>query len=751
MSSMSSSPAQPLAQLLNADDAPHSASIDLAADVLGLSVDGRIALPLCPAQMTKLRAEGRPAYVGLGEETLLDPSVRDTFEISPHQVHLEGGLWSRSLAAALKNLGETLGVPSPENLRAELHSMLIYGAGQFFAPHQDSEKHDDMVATLVVSLPSAHTGGELVIDDNGTLTSYPASREDLTLVAFYADRRHEVRPVRSGTRITLTFNVLLRASTQPQATHSIDGAAALIEEHFTQERTYYGRPLNAPTALAFLLDHEYSQHGLTSQRLKGADAGNVAILSAAARATECEWALALTDINEVRHAEESYDDGGFYDGDYYFDDNDDDLSDVDESDYGIGEIIDDSVIAVWWNDAESHGDIHFAFGPGEVSAATPTFEHTPYSSEYEGYMGNYGNTVDRWYRRAAFVMWPAQQGFSVRAAASTSWALRTIVNSIEDGELDRARTQTIAYLDVGADLTEQSLPSALEIARGVGKSELAAAILASAQVEMLTPASATALAALAPAYDGDFWAALRASWDQRKSSARWNRPMWVQEALLPLVRALQEVDADAVGEWLAEWMWEWVRETYRALLTEENVTRRTARLTDLGPTLAAILAATSEQRRKGVCEILAGENERALPLLLGTLISDAVPHFPPVDTVAAAAKAQLEGMLAEPVRAENDWAIPWVSPGGEDFDRLAAFLNSHDRILEWPLAAPRRRRIHSAIDHAGLPVTHRTRRKGSPFVLVLTKTPELFKREKRARHQAQHDLERLSSIFPSAQ
>ena len=31
---------------------------------------------------------------------------------------------------------------------------------------------------------------------------------------------------------------------------------------------------------------------------------------------------------------------------------------------------------------------------------------TPYASEYEGYMGNYGNTMDRWYRRAALVVWP---------------------------------------------------------------------------------------------------------------------------------------------------------------------------------------------------------------------------------------------------------------------------------------------------------------------------------------------------------
>jgi hypothetical protein len=37
----------------------------------------------------------------------------------------------------------------------------------------------------------------------------------------------------------------------------------------------------------------------------------------------------------------------------------------------------------------------------EVCCSTPSSDLTPYASEHEGYVGNYGNTVDRWYRRAA--------------------------------------------------------------------------------------------------------------------------------------------------------------------------------------------------------------------------------------------------------------------------------------------------------------------------------------------------------------
>ena len=63
----------------------------------------------------------------------------------------------------------------------------------------------------------------------------------------------------------------------------------------------------------------------------------------------------------------------------------------------------------------------------------------PYQSEYEGYMGNYGNTLDRWYRRAAVVMWPLDRAFAARAEAGSQWALSELGTRIEAGDLEGAR------------------------------------------------------------------------------------------------------------------------------------------------------------------------------------------------------------------------------------------------------------------------------------------------------------------------
>jgi hypothetical protein len=71
--------------------------------------------------------------------------------------------------------------------------MLVYGPGQFFAPHQDSEKADGMVGTLVVTLPSGAKGGVLTVEHAGRTESYRASKDVLSFVAFYADCRHDVR------------------------------------------------------------------------------------------------------------------------------------------------------------------------------------------------------------------------------------------------------------------------------------------------------------------------------------------------------------------------------------------------------------------------------------------------------------------------------------------------------------------------------------------------------------------------------
>ncbi|WP_182358951.1 2OG-Fe(II) oxygenase [Tomitella gaofuii] len=722
-----------------------TATLRLPARTLALSVDGLgvVPLPIRAPQAKKLISIAHPAHFGKGEETLLDTDVRDTWEVPAELVHLDGAGWDEELADALERLGETLGLQHGTRLRPEFHSLLVYGKGQFFAPHQDSEKHDGMVASLVVMLPSAHNGGELAIDDGGTIRQFQGSRDELVLVAFYADRRHQVLPVRTGHRVTATYNLVLETGSKPRFAGPADEASALLTEHFsTPVRSPYGRELGIPTRLAFLLDHEYSRHGLTPGLLKGADAERVALLRAAASAAECESALALAEVQETWDARPT---GSGY---RYYDDFDADDFDGGDDDYELGERVDGSVTLTWWDDAESPGTIRLPLRDEDVCAVTPSAMLQPYASEYEGFMGNYGNTVDRWYRRAALIVWPRTHASATRAEASPAWALGTVRQAIAAGDLERGRGAAEALAPYFDDLPADALPEALSVAAGVQDGGAASRILAPFTLEMVSVDIAPQLADLAHAYPTPWIRGLLRKWANGFRVGWRDYSGWVEATLPPLCRALEDADAHVVAESIVREMQEWLLTVARGRAGLRDRLVRTERLEKLGAAALAVLSVTDDASAATIAEEFRALGENAIPLLMEILRSEVPLHEQPFAAIAEATRQQLLGMTQETPRAPDDWSIPWSGGDDADAQRLAEFLHSASaRTLEWPLAKPRRQAIHQAIDDADLPVRHQTRRTGSPHTLVLTKTLDLFTREAERRRRAELDLAWLTSVL----
>jgi hypothetical protein len=54
-------------------------------------------------------------------------------------------------------------------------------------------------------------------------------------------------------------------------------------------------------------------------------------------------------------------------------------------------------------------------------------------------MGNWGNTLDRWYHRAAVVVWPRDQAFANRAETSPAWALDELAAMTSAGDVPGAQ------------------------------------------------------------------------------------------------------------------------------------------------------------------------------------------------------------------------------------------------------------------------------------------------------------------------
>jgi hypothetical protein len=85
-------------------------------------------------------------------------------------------------------------------------------------------------------------------------------------------------------------------------------------------------------------------------------------------------------------------------------------TDGDDDDPSPEELIDDSTCLNFWVDEHNLPTDYqnYRVDDDEVCWLTATEDLEPDETEHEGWMGNYGNTVDYWYRRAAIVLWPRQ-------------------------------------------------------------------------------------------------------------------------------------------------------------------------------------------------------------------------------------------------------------------------------------------------------------------------------------------------------
>jgi len=765
---------------------------DLAIEIKGV---GPLRLPIAREQIRRVLAKALPARYGRREATLLDRRVRDAGEIPAGEVKLDRRRWRRTLEPMLAALGTDLGLVPGQRLAAELHSLLIYGPGQFFKQHQDSERADDMVGTLVVTLPSTFTGGAIVVEHQGEIVRYGATKQPLSFVAFYADCRHEVRPVRTGYRIVLTYDLTLEGEatgpdTPPPA--MVEALALRLGEHFTTPvppapyRSSGAPPRVPPSRLVYLLDHQYTKRGLDWRRLKGSDAPRAAALVAAAERAGCDVVLALAEVHEIRECEEPWEPDWRRPrrGSQRDEDDEwirDDAPSADDPDaYPIGDLIDSNVTLECWMDRGGGADpILTTVRDEEVCASRASSELEPHTAEYEGYMGNYGNTMDRWYRRAALVLWPRERSFPVRAEADPSWALQRLLERIRAGELPESRRMAASLLGfwrdaVARDASSRGFALALRAAFGLESPELAAAVLEPFHLVALTSGTARPFAALAGRYGEEWTGRLLEAWTRPdpQVTTRDQAPLlsWLA-SLRQLVAAVRAAEGrsglagGAAARPLIEQGWRVLEMLISDRLDLLPPSSRERALLQLAPPILGWLSgaalASSDQPPSSDGSSIA----RAVSQLCGDRSAPLVPCLvrvvrlaskEPVSVLRGApgfaalerhCSESLAASLARPPRAPGDWSL--ALPAGcacHLCRRLEAFLSSpREQRLEWPLAKDGRQHVHGRIDHHELPVRHETRRSGSPYALVLEKAHDLMSRDAVVRRAWQADLDWLSA------
>lgn len=135
-----------------------------------------------------------------------------------------------------------------------------------------------MFATMVISIPSRHTGGDVVVKHCGKTMKLSTSSADAAALAWYSDVSHEVLPVTTGYRWVLTYNLAVpleyewptaafsRSALRPLR-HSLRRWLLQLEKDKTELEHLY-----------FSLEHEYTEAQISLKALKRTDHDRISAL-----------------------------------------------------------------------------------------------------------------------------------------------------------------------------------------------------------------------------------------------------------------------------------------------------------------------------------------------------------------------------------------------------------------------------------------------------------------------------------------
>lgn len=422
----------------------------------GLHVNGvgPIGLPLTDHQAKALIHVSARAPYGRGEETIVDPAVRRSWQLSADEFELGNPQWNEALRAAVDQIGTELGL-SDCHIAFEPYKLLVYEAGSFFASHRDTEKIPNMFATFVVHLPSAHEGGELIIRHAGQSQRYSFADSSLFVprfVAFYADCYHEVKPITSGYRLYVVYNLAIaNRKTQPVLSERMGPIEEIDHAIQAWRRAARDKPI-----LTYVLDHSYSEQNLSLANLKHGDFAKASVLFNAAAQSGCQAYLCLVTYHRASYGEvESYGYGRRGRRGRYADSDEE----VDESDFEEYDVSEEQVYAHTFVGADGTKIAvkKLVLDAEDLLAKIPLVDGPGREYSISEATGNEGATKDLWYHRGAVIMWPKERALELVAHMDVDYGIHVLKSAMQDQSTleDERRRQLIEL----ANHIVETLPS----------------------------------------------------------------------------------------------------------------------------------------------------------------------------------------------------------------------------------------------------------------------------------------------------
>jgi predicted 2-oxoglutarate/Fe(II)-dependent dioxygenase YbiX len=751
---------------------------DLPLVMPGLEVEGLgpVGLPLGKTQARKLAKLCHQAPYGKGTETVVDTAVRCTWELDPDQFQLTNPKWDELVATIVEDVQQDLGLET-RKLTAHLYKLLLYEKGGFFLPHRDGEKLDRMVATLVIGLPSIYEGGELIVSHEGSHREIAytgaASGYELSYAAFYADCEHEVRPVRSGNRLGLVYNLTLAKSRSKKGIDApTSGAAVAAIAKILRD----GHKDESREKLAITLDHRYTEDGLTLDMLKGVDRVRAEVLFEAAEQAGWVAHLALVTLWQSGSAE-----GGDYEYSRYrtrrgwYEEEDEDEEDA--SDYEMGEVFDESLTVKHWSDRRGNkvGLGEIPLDEDEIVSEQPLAEWDPSREEFEGYTGNAGMTLERWYHRAAVVIWPREWHFDVLCGAGTDAAiggLHAMVKELKRAPKARRDEQRQTCADFAAAIIDSWQPSRHRYAWDGAPTETGRSIFPLLLQELDDPSMVRRF--LAHVMPGDGGVQLDKSFPAFCRRHGW--PSFEAEltavigaasaatiarnvALLQTVCMNRDKNAERIGlcRRLADRaVASLVAFDGQAAKYDWQVAQldRSALLASLVRSMVAVAA---DQPLTRLIEHVLSRDDKydltdahlaAIFALESWLAGEPAEPHRAISQWLAECRSALESRVAQVPQKPADYRRPAeLSCSCSDCRELTSFLaNPDEAVHRFPVRKDRRQHLHQIIERHKCDLTHITERRGSPYTLVCTKTTASYEAARQIHERDKENLTRLKTV-----
>ncbi|KAI0250472.1 hypothetical protein BJV78DRAFT_1108457, partial [Lactifluus subvellereus] len=223
-----------------------------------------------PDELEQLAQACEPATFGHNKEDVMDETYRKAGKMDTNYFATPLVPGHTDLIKIVRNyLLE--GTDSARKIKVELYKLNVYSKGSFFKPHVDTPRSKKMFGSLVVAFPTPHEGGALLLRHRGQEWRFDsaavlsvAEPSSIAYAAFFSDIEHEVLPVTSGHRVTLTYNLYFADDADPSAKDLVsEPPSAPLEENERMFRSAFKALLNNPAflpdggTLGFGLRHVY--------------------------------------------------------------------------------------------------------------------------------------------------------------------------------------------------------------------------------------------------------------------------------------------------------------------------------------------------------------------------------------------------------------------------------------------------------------------------------------------------------------